>query len=109
MYTISEWYYLADPEKQYTSIQCCGSGSESGPLWSDPDPDPDPDVSELIRINFLVKKILQEYLFLHFLSHDLLFRAYFSQNNFQKKLSWKYIRVRIRTFSKVGSGSGQKS
>jgi hypothetical protein len=43
----------------------------------------------------------------------ILFRAYFHQKNFQKKVGRKFIRVRIRirirTFSKVGSGSGQKS
>jgi hypothetical protein len=45
----------------------------------------------------------------------ILFRAYFHQTNFQKKVGRKFIRVRIRiririrTFSKVGSGSGQKS
>jgi hypothetical protein len=46
-----------------------------------------------------------------------LFIAYFHQKKFQKKIGRKFIRVRIRirnririrTFSKVGSGSGQKS
>jgi hypothetical protein len=40
----------------------------------------------------------------------ILFRAYFHQKNFQKKVGRKFIRVRIRirirTFLKVGSGSG---
>jgi hypothetical protein len=52
-------------------------------------------------------------MFLTFWSMKLLFRAYFHQKNFQKKVGRKFIRVRIRirTFSKVGSGSGsgQKS
>jgi hypothetical protein len=49
----------------------------------------------------------------------ILFRAYFHQKKFQKKVGRKSIRVgiririrnriRIRTFLKVGSGSGQKS
>jgi hypothetical protein len=43
----------------------------------------------------------------------ILFRAYFHIKKFQKKLAEKFTRVRIqiriRTFSKVGSGSGQKS
>jgi hypothetical protein len=41
----------------------------------------------------------------------ILYRAYFHQKNFHKKVGQKFIRVRIRirTFSKVGSGSGQKS
>jgi hypothetical protein len=41
----------------------------------------------------------------------ILFRAYFHQKNFQNKVGRKFIRVRIRirTFSKVGSGCGQKS
>jgi hypothetical protein len=41
----------------------------------------------------------------------ILFIAYFHQKEFQKKIVRKFIRVRIRirTFSKVGSGSGQKS
>jgi hypothetical protein len=40
----------------------------------------------------------------------ILFRAYFHQKNFLKKVGGKFVRVRIRirTFSKVGSGSGQK-
>jgi hypothetical protein len=50
-------------------------------------------------------------MFLNFLSMKILFRAYFNQKNFQKKVGRKFIRVRIRnrirTFSKVGSG--QKS
>jgi hypothetical protein len=39
----------------------------------------------------------------------ILFRAFFRQKNFQKRIGRKFIkvRIRIRTFSKVGSG--QKS
>jgi hypothetical protein len=43
----------------------------------------------------------------------ILFRAYFYPKQFQKKVGRKFImariRIRIRTFSKVGSGTGQKS
>jgi hypothetical protein len=39
----------------------------------------------------------------------ILFRAYFHQKHLQKKVGRKFIRVRIRTFLKVGPGSGQKS
>jgi hypothetical protein len=41
---------------------------------------------------------------------NILFRACLCQNNFQKKLGRNFIwvRIRIRTFSKVGSGSVQK-
>jgi hypothetical protein len=56
-------------------------------------------------------------LLLYFLKMKMkiLFRAYFHQKKFQKKVARKFIRVRIQiwnriwTFSKVGSGSGQKS
>jgi hypothetical protein len=45
----------------------------------------------------------------NFLVHEDTFWSMFLSKKFQKKVGQKFIRVRIRTFSKVGSGSGQKS
>jgi hypothetical protein len=51
----------------------------------------------------------------NFRVHEDTFRAYFHKKKYQEKVGRKFImvriqnRIRIRTFLKVGSGSGQKS
>jgi hypothetical protein len=88
----------------------------------------DPEVSDRIRIRILAllkDPILTFLVSLKAISTSgisvvylfgfskILFRTYFHQKNFRKKVARKFIllRIRIRTFSKVGSGfgSGQKS
>jgi hypothetical protein len=78
-------------------------------------PDPDPGLNKLPYLNFFnmfkSQKYFKHLCCLTFWFMKILFRAHFHRKNFQKKVSRKFIRVRIRirTFSKVGSGSGQKS
>jgi hypothetical protein len=71
-------------------------------------PDPVPDV----RIRIRPKRSGSDRIRLRIRKH--IDRAYFHQKNFRKKLGKKFMSIRtrtrnrIRTFSKVGSGSGQK-
>jgi hypothetical protein len=90
----------------YPKMQCCRS--RSGPFWSDP------DVWDRIRILALINdpistffgvckshKYLKKSFLLNFLAHEKLFRAYFGQKNFQKKLVLNFIRVRIRIRNRI--------
>jgi hypothetical protein len=74
-------------------------------------PDPDPDLNKWLCINFFgvckSHKYLRKVCWLRFCSMKILFRAYFHKKKCQKEVGRNFIRVRIRTFSKVGSG--QKS
>jgi hypothetical protein len=98
-------------------FQCCGSGS----IRLGPDPDPDPGLNKWLCINlfgvFNSHKHLRNLCCLTFWPMKMLFRAYFHKKKISEKVGRKFIRVRIRirirnrirTFSKVGSGSGQKT
>jgi hypothetical protein len=86
----------------------------SGPFWSDPDP----GLNKWLDISFFGVFKSHQYLrnqcCLTFWFMKVLFRAYFHQKKiFQTKVGRKFfsvrIRIRIRTFLKVGSGRFRKS
>jgi hypothetical protein len=83
----------------YKYFQCSGSG----PFWSDPDPDVWDQIRALINDTFVTFLVFV----VNFLAHEDTFYSIISQKKFKKKVNRKFVkaRIRIRTFSKVGSGS----